>query len=568
MPETSSRAGARGAAARRAALVAALAAAACSPSTPREPDAHSVAARAAPGSDADAFRDVTASSGVDFVHVLADGALDLLPESVGSGVTCLDYDGDGKMDLFFVAQGWSDDVHTGEPKRGITRHRLYRNLGGARFEDVTGRAGVGLEEFAFCAVAGDYDDDGRPDLLVVGQDVRHLFRNRGDGTFEDVAEAAGLAGSTCAVGAAFLDADGDGLLDIYVGNYLSFDKEYRLYFKPVVFPGPLAFAAQADQLYLNRGDGTFADASEAAGLRAFEPGRAMGVSVIDHDLDGRPDLYVANDATASFLLHNAGGGKFEERGVRSGVAYGVNGDAAAAMAAMVGDIDEDGRPDMRVTASSYGSMFVNRPDGGFQDRILRCGIAGASGQWPSWGGGFLDFDCDGHLDLYAANGDLYRATGRPDLLFRGKGDGTFEDVSLTSGAWFREERPARGACIVDLDDDARLDVVVAHIGGRPALLRNQTRGNHGVLVALTARAKTASGQGARVTVSAGGRDRVQHLWPRSGYLGSGDPRLHFGLGEADRIDRLEVAWTDGTKQTFTDLAPDRVYAVTQGGSIQ
>jgi hypothetical protein len=426
---------------------------------------------------------------------------------------------------------------------------------------------VGFEEFAFVAVAGDLDDDGRTDLFVAGQGVRHLLRNRGDGTFEDVAARAGLAGKSCAVAASILDVNGDGLLDVYVGNYVEFDKSYRLYYKPVVFPGPLAFAAQADQVYLNRGDGTFADASKDAGLDAIEPGRAMGTSVLDYDLDGRPDLYVANDATACFLLHNEGG-RFREVAVESGVAYGVQGDAAAAMAAMVGDVNEDGRPDMRVTASTYGSMFVNQAKGGFADRILACGIAGPSGQWPSWGGGFLDFDCDGHLDLYAANGDLYRNTGRPDLLFRGKGDGTFEDVSKSSGAWFRAEHPARGACIVDLDDDARLDLVVAHIGERPALLRNQTRGNHGVLVALRARKRTASGHGARVTVRAGGVDHVQTNWPRSGYLGSGDPRLHFGLGGADRIERLEVVWPDGTKQEFRDLAADRVWTVEQGGSIQ
>jgi hypothetical protein len=551
---------------RSAAVVAALLLGACSPSAPSPTRAPAPAA--APGSDADAFRDVTAASGVDFAHVLVDGALDSLPESVGAGATCFDYDGDGRMDLFFVAQGWCDDVHTGEPKRGITRHRLYRNLGGGRFADVTDRAGVGREEFAFCATAGDFDDDGRADLLVVGQGVRRLFKNRGDGTFEDVAESAGLADASCAVAAAFLDADGDGRLDVYVGNYVSFDKKYRLHFKPVVFPGPLAFPASHDQLYLNNGDGTFRDASQAAGLRAFEPGRAMGVTVLDYDGDGRPDLYVANDATASFLLHNAGGGKFDEVGVRAGVAYGANGEATAAMVGLVGDVNDDGRPDIRVTASNYGSMFMNLGDGLFADRVFNCGIAGAAGQWPQWGGGFFDYDNDGRLDLHLATGDLYRNTGRPDLLFRGKGDGTFADVSRASGAWFREERCARGSCVVDFDDDARMDVVVSHVGGTAALLRNQTRTNHAVLVSLRAKPRTASGQGARVTVVAGGTSRTQFLWPRAGYLGSGDPRLHFGLGSTDRVTRLEVAWTDGTKQSFENLPADRVYTVTEGGSIQ
>lgn len=550
---------------RLAVAVAAAALAGCPRhATPVAPVAPSAAS---PGSDSDAFRDIAARSGVDFVDVLADGALDSLPESVGAGVTCLDYDGDGRMDLYFVAQAWNPDIHNGDAPKTKTHNRLYRNLGHGSFEDVTDRARVGIAEFGFMAVAADVDDDGRTDLFVVSHEGNHLLRNRGDGTFDDVTKRTGVGAGGCGVGAAAFDANGDGLLDLYVGRYVAFDKSYRLHYKPVVFPGPLAFAALPDMLYVNRGDGTFADATEASGIGGVEPGRAMGVSILDHDLDGRPDVHVANDATASFLFRNEGGGKFSEDGLRAGVAYGVQGDATAAMAGAVGDVNEDGRPDLRVSASNYGSLYIGTPNG-FTDRILTCGIAAASGQWPSWGGGFLDFDNDGHLDLYSANGDLYRPTGRPDLLFRGRGDGTFEDVSRAAGAWFREERPGRGACIVDLDDDARLDIVVAHLGQGPAILRNQTKSGHGVLIALKPKPKTASGHGAKVIVRAGGEDRVQTYWPRQAYLGTGDPRLHFGLGAADRIERLAVAWTDGTQQELTDIAADRVWTVTQGGSIR
>ncbi len=556
-------------------VVAALAAAAgCSPG---EPTAVSPApAPAAPGAETDAFRDVTAASGIDFVHVLADGAMDSLPESVGAGVAAIDYDGDGRMDLFFVAQGWSDAVNTAlaadddgkAPARGASTNRLYRNLGGGRFEDVTRAAGVGFSDFAFMPVAADFDDDGRTDLFIAAEGANRLLRNRGDGTFEDVTARAGIGRAMCTVAAAAFDANGDGLLDLYLGNYVTYDKTYRLYYKPVGFPGPLAFGAQADVLYLNRGDGTFTDATKGSGFDVAEPGRAMGVSVLDYDVDGRPDLYVANDATANFLFHNEGGGKFTEVGLRMGVAFGVQGDATAAMAGMTGDVNEDGRPDLHVTDNAYGSMYVSNAKGGYTDRILTCGVAAASGQWPSWGGGFFDHDADGHLDLYLANGDLYRATGRPDLLFRGHGDGTFEDVSLESGAWFRQERASRGACIADLDGDARLDVVVTTIGDRPAILRNGTRAGHAVLVSLAPKPRTASGQGAKVTVVAGGRTQMQFAWPRQGYLTSGDPRLHFGLGDAVRVERIEVEWTDGTKTTATDLAADRVWVARQGGDVR
>jgi hypothetical protein len=555
-------------------LAAALAAAACTPPSPGGAAGGSGAqvpappAAAAAGSATDTFRDALAGSGIDFVHVLPDGAMDSLPESVGAGVTAIDYDGDGRLDLHFVGQAWSERINTGEPKPGATRNRLYRNLGGGKFEDVTDKAGVGLEAFAFMSVAADFDDDGRQDLFVAAESANRLYRNRGDGTFEDVTTRAGISTSVCTVAAAALDANGDGLLDLYLGNYVTYDKNYRLFYKPVVFPGPLAFAAQGDLLYLNRGDGTFADATVGSGIDVAEPGRAMGVSILDFDMDGRPDVYVANDASANFLFRNEGGGKFSEAATPMGLAYGVQGDSTAAMAGMVGDVNEDGRPDLHVTDNAYGSMYVSNAKGGWTDRILTCGVAGASGQWPSWGGGFLDFDADGHADLYLANGDLYRATGRPDLLFRGRGDGTFEDVSPVSGAWFRQERAGRGACIADLDDDARLDVVVTHIGDRPALLRNQSRTGHGVLVALRAKPRNASGQGAKVTVVAGGKERTEVAWPRQGYITVGDPRVHFGLGAADRVERLEVVWPDGTKSEAKDLAADRVWTVVQGGSVQ
>jgi len=494
----------------------------------------------------DVLRDVLAASGILHRHVLADGKLDTLIESVGSGVTVLDADGDGRLDLYFLGQGMREGVTDGDGEgvAGAGRNRLYRNLGDFRFEDVTDRAGVGDDGYGFMAVAADLDDDGDQDLYVLNDGPNVLYLNRGDGTFEDVTESAGVAGDACSVAGAAIDADGDGRLDLYVGNYVLFDGSYRLHYAPDVFPGPLAFEPQADVLLLNAGDGSFRDATEGSGLDV-PPARAMGVSVLDANGDGRLDLYVANDATANFLFLSEGDGRFSEAAAMSGVAYGVQGEATAAMAGVVGDVDGDGRADLHVTDSGYGSLFHNAGGGVFVDRVVASGIAAPSGQWASWGGGFLDFDLDGVLDLYIANGDLHRATGRPDLLFRGTGDLRFDDVSADAGAWFRAERMARGAALADLDDDGRMDVIVCH-----------------------AKTGHASGLGARVIVSAGGREHALTLTPRCGYLSQGDPRIVLGLGASERVDRIQITWPGGETQEIVDLAADRVVIVREGESVQ
>jgi hypothetical protein len=491
--------------------------------------------------------------------------MDNLIEAIGAGATWFDADGDGRLDLFLPQQSWLPGVNDGARPADLPTSRLFRNRGDGTFEDVTARAGLARSEYCFMALAADFGGDGRTDLYLLVDGKNLLFENRGDGTFEDVTDRAGVGSPLCSVAGAVLDADGDDRLDIYVGNYVAFDPTYRLHYAPDAFAGPLAFPAQPGVLYLNRGDGTFRDATAESGLADVTPGRAMGVTAWDYDLDGRTDLYVANDASAAFLFHNEGGGRFKDVALSAGVAYGFNGEAAAAMAGSAGDFDGDGLPDLHVTNAAYGSLFGNLGGGRFKDRVLESGLAAACGQYVAWGGGFADFDDDGVLDLFVANGDLHHPTGRPDLLMKGRADGTFEDASPAAGPYFRRELLSRGAAIADYDDDGRLDVLVTTIGASPVLLSNRgAAASHHITFDLRGPRGNPSGLGAIVTLEAGGKRQVQAGYGTNGYLTQGDPRVHFGLGATDRVDRVTVRWPDGTTQVLATPAADRIHRVVFG----
>lgn len=536
---------------------------------PAAPAAALLAARdggpAAEGGAGALLAEVPGAGGLAFTHHLSDGRMDTLLESVGSGACVLDADGDGRMDVYLVDMGWRRGVSKGEPPAALPGNRLFRGRGDGTFEDVTERAGVGDTGFGFGALAADVDRDGDTDLYVLNDGPNRLYRNRGDGTFEDATERSGLGDPRCSVAGAFFDLEGDGDLDLYVGNYVAFDPVYTLHYAPDGFPGPLAYAAQPDALYENQGDGTFRDVTAAAGA-AVPPGRAMGVTALDADGDGRTDLFVANDASANFLFLNRGGGRLEEVGVEHGVAFGAQGETTAAMAGAAGDVDGDGWADLLVTDSAFGALYRNRGRGRFEDRARGAGVAAALASWPHWGAALVDLDQDGALDLFAVGGDLHHRTGRPNLLLLGRGDGTFADGTDLAGAALRAERPGRGLLVLDPDDDGDLDLVVTHVAEPPVLLRNAGRpGRHGITLSLEASPRGRSAVGAVLTAVAGGRTQVRRLELPTSYLAQHDPRVHLGLGAATSVERLEVRWADGSVDTWRGLEADRAHTLRQGG---
>jgi hypothetical protein len=515
----------------------------------------------------DLFEDVTAKAGIRFVHQFCDQKIANIIESNGAGATWLDYNGDGLMDLFLVNSG---------PLQGVTHHasgttrqanRLYRNRGDGTFEDVTMKAGLEGTGYGTAAIAADYDNDGHTDLFVTCVDGCHLYHNRGDGTFEEVTERAGVgnAGGT-AIGAVFLDADNDGYLDLFVANYLTFDPKYQLYFNPDAYPGPLSYKAQFNKLYRNRGNGTFEDVSEAAGIRI--PGhRAMSVTVLDCNNDGAPDLYVSNDGTPNLLLLNDGKGHFHDVALQMGVAFNAMGEAAGSMAATIGDCNGDGYDDILVTRFGYGSLYMGTSKSIYEDRMMASGLGALTAQFVGWGGCFIDFNNDGALDILIANGDAHYLVGWESLLLENAGDGTFKDAAEKGGTFFKTKIRARGCAAADYDNDGRIDAVITAIGDRPFLLHNRDRSNnHWLTLDLEGTRSNRDGFGARVKLTAGGKTYVGESRCAFGFLSQSERRLHFGLGAATTVDRLEIIWPSKTVQELDNLKVDQIQKVREPAS--
>jgi hypothetical protein len=509
----------------------------------------------------DAFEDVTHRAGIDFVHQFCHRRIANIILSNGSGGAVLDYDGDGWMDLYFLNWGPLDGVTAPAHCSEREPNRLYRNRGDGTFEDVTQKAGLEGTGFSSAVTVGDYDNDGHPDVYIVNLGRNQLFRNKGDGTFEEVTDHAGVGDAQTGISAAFLDADGDGHLDLFVANYLTFDPSTVSEQNPGAYPGPLAYPGEANVLYRNRGNGTFEDVTRQSGL--YAPGhRAMSVTAFDADWDGDTDLYLSNDDTPNALWVNDGKGHFRDIALEAGVAFNSIGEAPGSMNAAMGDLDNDGLIDIFVTRLGYGSCYVRRPQGHYDDRMWASGLGRLTQKYVGWGGALLDFDNDGYRDIFVANGDAFTLEGTLPLLLRNLGNAQFTNAAVLGGQVFQRNINGRGSAVLDFDNDGRTDLLVTVLADRPLLLRNRSSAaQHWLALDLEATKGNRDGYGALVTITAGSRIWKAEAMCNTGFLMQSDPRVHFGLGNVDRVDSIEIRWPGGAVQELKDQAVDRILKI-------
>jgi tetratricopeptide (TPR) repeat protein len=521
------------------------------------------------------FADAAAAAGLNFRLENSPTPAKHQIETMPGGVAVLDYDGDGFLDVFFANGAESPSLRKTGPRHS---NRLYRNNRDGTFTDVTERAGVAGEGYAMGAAAADFDNDGRVDLLVVGVDRNTLYRNNGDGTFADVTRRAGLGSgpATWSIHGLWLDYDADGRLDVLIVSYCAWDPKTE----PACTAGadgrrsychPSRYAPLPNRLFHNEGNGTFRDVSLVSGIGAHR-GKGMGAAAADFDGDGRIDIFVANDTEANFLFRNRGDGTFEEIGRAAGVAYNQFGAAVSSMGADFRDFDNDGRPDLFVTAlSNEGFLLFRNLGARFDDVADAARMSLSSLPWSGWSNGIADFNNDGWKDLFSVNGhaldtiegEQSRAYRQRNTLWLNRGDGTFSDVSSEAGAEFARAAAHRGAAVADFDNDGRLDLVVTALGDRAELFRNVSPdAGHWLLVALAGRTSNRDGIGAVVRVELpGGQQLWNHASPSAGFASSSDPRVHFGLGRATEARRLEVRWPGGKRQLLEHVAADRIVKV-------
>jgi hypothetical protein len=524
------------------------------------------------------FTDVAASAGLRDVIVSGGPKKNYVLEVNGSGVCWLDYNNDGWMDLYLVNGATMRQIQ-GKERATATNH-LYKNNRDGTFTDVTASAGVPGKGWGFgCAVA-DYDNDGHADLVVTNFGPNILYRNRGDGTFSDETAKAGVAGgSIWHAGPAFGDYDGDGFVDLFVPGYLDFDianpelRNCEYAGIAVHACGPLGYKGAPDALYRNNGDGTFTEVTEKAGVADRRLFFGFQAVFEDFDNDGRPDIFVANDSNPNYLYLNKGNGTFEEMGVPAGVAYSADGKEMSSMGVAVGDYDGDGWMDIFVTTFANDNYVLFHNDGGgvFTDVSYPSGIGEPTIPYLGWATAFLDYDNDGRVDLFVANGHVYPEVEgasrekyrQPLQLFRNLAGGRFAEVSKAVGFASIPPQSARGGAYSDYDNDGDLDFVVSIMDGKPQLLRNNggNRG-HWITLKLTGTKSNRMAIGARVKLVAG--DTTQYASVRAGgsYLSSNDPRVHFGLGAATTV-RAEILWPSGVTQVVERIKENQHIVISE-----
>ncbi|HUM05495.1 MAG TPA: CRTAC1 family protein [Terriglobales bacterium] len=543
-----------------------------------------VASLAQPAPAPIAFDEIASQAGVDFVFNNSATPNKNQPESVVGGVALLDYDGDCYLDIYFVNGAAIPSLKKEGPQ---FRNRLFHNNHDGTFSDVTGKAGVGGDGYDVGVAVGDYDNDGRPDIYTVGVTKNHLYHNNGDGTFTDVTDKAGVAGGVYdgnkkmwSVAAAWVDYNNDGLLDLFVSNYVKWEVNgdpLCLMAKVRSYCSPQHYEELPNTLYRNNGDGTFTDVSVETGI-AQHPGRGMGVSIADYDGDGFIDIFVANDDSPNQLFHNIGGKRFEEVGAAAGVAYTQDGRIVSGMGSNFIDLNNDGRPDIWMTALPMQTfpIYLNRGDGEFDNVTERSGLAWQTLKKSGWSNAVVDFDNDGWKDLFAGCSDVLdtieqftsRRYATPNAVLRNLGNGKFQDVSGTAGPAFQLPAVHRGTAVGDLDNDGRMDVVVVVLNAPAKIFHNVTRTpNHWMLLQLRGTKSNRMAIGARIRLTAeDGSKQYSEVTTSVGYAGSSDSRVHFGLGASKSAKEIEILWPSGIRQVLQNVQGDRIVPIEESGS--
>jgi hypothetical protein len=531
------------------------------------------------------FTEIARQAGIDFVNFSGMTEAKHVPTAYGFGVAIFDYDNDGRLDVYFAT---ATRLPLGTTRAGP--NRLYRNLDGNRFRDMTEASGLGFAGFCHGIVTGDIDNDGDQDVFLCNYGANVLFLNRGDGTFQDITQAAGVGEPGWSTAGAFLDFDNDGLLDLYVARYgdwrLPDDDQnctvpnVRKNEKPAtvrVYCSPKSIRPARHLLYRNNGNRTFTDVTKKAGIGRSD-GRALGVVAADLNDDLKIDLYVANDMCPNFVFLNQGNGTFEDVTESSGAGYDASGQTRGGMGVDAEDVDRDGLPDLFVSNfwNEPNSLFINLGSGLFEERTTSLGIFHDSLPWVGWGCGLVDFDNDGWPDCFVANGHIDDNLERvgydtpyaePALLHRNLYGKRFVLETRGAGPYFEQIHVGRGVAFGDLDNDADIDLVINHKDGPPAVLRNDTAsGNHWIRLILVGVKSNRDAIGARIVVETAGPLIVRQRKGGASLASSHDPRLLVGLGGAAMVRRLTVCWPSGQVDQYDSLPADRGYLCREGGT--
>ncbi len=545
-----------------------------------EQKAHSSSGRNGGGQLPFRMTDVTAAAGVAFQHNTGAFGKKYLPETLGSGCAFFDYDGDGWLDILLI-NGMDWPGHPTGRKTPSTM-KLYRNKRNGSFEDVTHSAGLDIPMYGIGVAIGDYDNDGYEDIYITTYGQNRLFHNNGNGTFTDATRRAGLAGySDLSTSALWFDYDRDGHLDLLVANYVKWSPETDIYCsldgRTKSYCTPEAYPGSTCWLFHNRGDGTFEDVTGKAGLYDTTS-KSLGITMIDYDLDGWPDVFIANDTQPNKLYHNNRNGTFSEVGVQAGVAFSQDGVARAGMGADAADYDNSGLPSLVVTNFSRQmvGLYRNEGHGFFIDEAPDSTVGQSTRLTLGFGCFFFDADLDGLLDLFVANGHIDETITKvesnvtyaePPRLFHNEGHGKFQDVSTRVGESFRQPKVARGAAFGDFDNDGDLDILLTTNNGPAYLYRNDGCTDHAIRFHTVGKSSNRDGIGAIVRIWVPEGMRWLTVKSGSSYLSCSDRSVTFGLGAHKAILRARVEWPSGEKQDFARLEADRTYTIEEGRGI-